>query len=182
MSRPGKTSSRCLKKAVSMAITSSKWPCSGQSFTMRILPWRSMIWALISPAFSFMRTSMGSLPSMICWRISGTHLGQSESVVRGHPSGGFDFWYDFSSGLSDHLGVNEGLGLMLLTLSNTAHAPLAATVTAFSTYLIGLCIYASQKNGGNPPNIDRPSSTPYDNYRLKGGGDASNEVRPNGRN
>ena len=26
MSRPGKTSSRCLKKSVSIAITSSKWP------------------------------------------------------------------------------------------------------------------------------------------------------------
>src|SRR5271165_780566 len=97
-----------------------------------------------------MRTSMGSLPSMICWRISGTHLGQSESVVRGQPSGGLDFWYDFSSGLSDHLGVNEGFWLMLLTLSNTAHAPLAATVTAFSTYLIGLCIYASGKKWWRP--------------------------------
>ena len=91
-----------------MAMTSSKWPWMGQSFTIRILPSRSMIWALISPAFSFIRTSIGSLPSMICWRISGTHLGQSESVVRGHPSGGLDFWYDFRSGLSDHLGVNEG--------------------------------------------------------------------------
>ena len=29
MSRPGKTSSRCLKNAVSMAITSSKWPWIG---------------------------------------------------------------------------------------------------------------------------------------------------------
>src|ERR1035438_3632063 len=106
----------------------------GQSFTIRILPSRSMICALISPAFSFMRTSSGSLPSMISWRICGTHLGQSESVERGHPSGGLDFWYDFNSGLSDQLGVNEGLGLMLFNLSKTAHAPLAAMVTAFSTY------------------------------------------------
>ena len=105
---------------------------------------------------------------MICWRISGTHFGQSESVVRGQPSGGFDFWYDFSSGLSDHFGVNEGFWLMLLTLSNTAHAPLAAMVTAFSTYLIGLCIYASRKIvGGGPPHSGR-SGTPYDSYRLKG--------------
>ncbi len=49
MSRPGKTSSRCLKNAVSMAITSSKWPWMGQSFTIRILPSRSMTCALISP-------------------------------------------------------------------------------------------------------------------------------------
>src|SRR5271165_4179843 len=120
------------------------WSWTGQSFTIRILPSRSMIWALISPAFSFIRTSSGSLPSMICWRISGTHLGQSESVERGQPRGGLDFWYDFSSGLSDHFGVNEGFWLMLFTRSNTAHAPLAAMVTAFSTYLIGLCIYASR--------------------------------------
>ena len=91
MSRPGKTSSRCLKNAVSIDITSSKWPCFGQSFTIRILPSRSMICALISPTFSFSRISCGSLPSRICWRISGTHLGQSESVSRGQPSGGFCF-------------------------------------------------------------------------------------------
>src|SRR5436305_6552302 len=77
--------------------------------------------------------------------MSGTHLGQSESVERGQPSGGLDFWYDFNKGLSDHFGVNEGLGLMLFNLSKTAHAPLAATVTAFSTYFTGLCIYASRK-------------------------------------
>ena len=56
MSEPGNDSSRCLKNSVSMAITSSKWPCTGQSFTIRILPSRSMIWALISPIFSVRRT------------------------------------------------------------------------------------------------------------------------------
>src|SRR5450755_3418404 len=35
---------------------------------------------------------------------------------------------------------------MLLTRSKTAHAPLAAIVTAFSTYLIGLCIHASRRS------------------------------------
>src|ERR1019366_4584241 len=158
ISRPGKTSSRCLKNAVSMAITSSKWPWMGQSFTIRILPSRSMICALISPAFSFMRTSRGSLPSMISWRICGTHLGHSESVERGQPSGGLDFWYDFNSGLSDHLGVNDGLGLMLFNLSKTAHAPLAAMVTAFSTYLTGLCIYASRTQE-NELRIAHPTNT-----------------------
>src|ERR1035438_983315 len=121
----------------------------GQSFTIRILPSRSMICALILPAFSFMRTSSGSLPSMISWRICGTHLGQSESVARGQPSGGLDFWYDFNSGLSDHLGVNEGFGLMLFNLSKTAHAPLAATVPAFSTYLIGFCLFCSRSSDGD---------------------------------
>ena len=43
MSLPGYESSRCLKNAVSIAITSSKWPCWGQSFTIRILPSRSMM-------------------------------------------------------------------------------------------------------------------------------------------
>jgi len=83
------------------------------------------------------------LPSRICWRISGTHLGQSESVERGHPSGGFDFSHDLSSGFSDHFGVGDAFGAIRFKRWNTAHAPVAATVTAFSTYLIGLCILLS---------------------------------------
>src|SRR5260370_90927 len=105
---------------------------------MRILPSRSTIVALISPTFSLSRTSWGSLPSTICWRISGTHLGHSESVERGQPSGGLVFSHDFKSGLSDHLGVNAGAGLMRLTRSKTAQAPRAAYVKTFSTYLTGL--------------------------------------------
>ena len=140
MSRPGKTSSRCCENSVSIDIKSSKWPCLGQSFTIQILPSRSIICALISPTFSFIRTSTGRWPSRICCRISGTHFGHSESVERGQPSGGFDFSHDLSKGLSDHLGVGETFGLTRFSRSNTAHAPVAATVTAFSTYLIGLCI------------------------------------------
>ncbi len=136
----GRLSSRCLKNAVSIAITSSKWPWMGQSFTIRILPSRSMTCALISPTFSFMRMSTGFLPSRIFLRVSGTHLGQSESVSRGQPSGGFVFSYDFSSGLSDHFGVNDGFGAIRLSLSNTSQATLAAEVNTFSTYLMGLCI------------------------------------------
>src|SRR5205814_8766356 len=142
MSRPGKTSSRCFERSVSMDITSSQWPCLGQSFTMRILPSRSRMVALISPTFSLSRISWGRWPSRICCRISGMHLGQSESVERGQPSGGFDFWYDLSSGLSDHLGVGEGFCLTRFKRSKMNHVPLAATVTAFSTYLIGLCMCA----------------------------------------
>src|SRR5271166_4603736 len=142
MSRPGNTSSRCLENSVSIDITSSKWPCVGQSFTIRILPSRSTICALISPTFSFISTSCGRCPSRICCRISGTHFGHSESVVRGQPSGGFDFSYDLSSGFSDHFGVGDGFGLMRFKRSNTAHVPWAATTTAFSTYLIGLRMFA----------------------------------------
>ena len=76
---------------MSIDITSSKWPCLGQSLTIRILPSRSTMVALISPTFSFIRTSCGRWPSRICWRISGTHFGHSESVERGQPSGGLDF-------------------------------------------------------------------------------------------
>src|SRR5579862_2446580 len=140
MSRPGKTSSRCCENSASTDITSSKCPCFGQSFTIRILPSRSMIVAFTLPTFSLFSTSTGSLPSRISWRISATHRGHSESVERGQPSGGFDFSYDFSSGLSDHLGVGDGLGLIRLKRSKKNHAPLAVMVTAFSTYLIGLCI------------------------------------------
>src|SRR5580704_17538919 len=107
---------------------------------MRILPSRETIWALISPTFSLRRISTGSSPLTILVRISGTHLGQRESVVRGQPSGGFCFSHDFRSGFSDHFGVNDGFGLMELRVLNTCHAAPATTVTAFSAYLIGLCM------------------------------------------
>src|SRR5262245_45879415 len=112
----------------------------GQSFTIRILPSRSMMVALISPTFSFSRISWGSLPSTICCRISGTHLGHSESVERGHPSGGLVVAHDFRIGLSDDSGLNADAGLMRLTRSQTAHAPFPAYVKTFSAYLTGLCM------------------------------------------
>src|SRR5579864_184899 len=105
---------------------------------MMILPWRSIMVALISPAFSFFRISTGSSPLMILPRISGTHLGHSESVSRGQPSFGFCFSQLLSSGLSDHLGVNDGFGRMELIRSKTNQPALAARATAFSTCLIGL--------------------------------------------
>src|ERR1700744_3798271 len=108
----------------------------GQSFTIRILPSRSMICALISPAFSVRRISTGNWPFTILLRISGTHFGQSESVVRGQPSCGFCFSHDFSNGFSDHFGVNEGFGLIEFSVLKTLHAMFAADVTAFSAYLI----------------------------------------------
>src|SRR5919206_699343 len=98
----------------------------GQSFTIMIWPSRSRIVALISPTFSFRSTLTSFLPSRISFRASRTQVGHSESVSRGQPSGGFVFSYDFSSGLSDHFGVNDGRWLILLRLLKTTHAPLAA--------------------------------------------------------
>src|SRR6266704_6883901 len=86
----------------------------GQFLIIQISPSRSMICALISPTFSLMRSVTSRLPLKISSRASITHFGQSESVVRGQPSVGLVFCQDLRSGLSDHFGVNEGLGLYLL--------------------------------------------------------------------
>src|SRR6266478_5337817 len=103
----------------------------GQSLTIRILPSRSRIVALISPTFSCSNTLTSFLPSRIACRASRVHVGQSESVSRGQPSGGLVFWYDFSSGLSDHLGVIDGLCLIWFRPLNTIQAPLAAIESPF---------------------------------------------------
>src|SRR5437899_10966236 len=96
--------------------------------------------ALISPTFSLSRTLTSFLPSRICLRASRTQTGQSESVSRGQPSGGFVFWYDFSRGLSDHAGMNDGFCSTLFSWLNTAQAPLAVKTRPFSKYLIGACM------------------------------------------
>src|SRR5262245_23126804 len=86
-------------------------------------------------------TFQGSSPSsMMRLRASLTHLGQSESVTRGQPRVGLVFCQDFSRGLSDHLGMNDSLGLNWLKNWMAWKAPLATTDNPFSTYLIGLCI------------------------------------------
>src|SRR5579862_5907795 len=115
----------------------------GQSLTIRILPSRSRIVALISPTFSLSRTLTSFLPSRISCRASRVHVGQSESVSRGQPSGGFVFSYDFNSGLSDHFGMNDGRWLTLFTRLKTTQAPLAAMESPFSKYLMGACIQSS---------------------------------------
>src|SRR5262245_54292277 len=86
-------------------------------------------------------TFHGSSPSsMMRLRASLTHLGQSESVTRGHPRVGLVFCHDFSRGLSDHLGMNDSFGLNLLKYWIALKAPPANADKPFSTYLIGLCI------------------------------------------
>ena len=93
---------------------------------MRILPSRSRIVALISPTFSVRRIDTSCLPSTIACRASRTHIGHSESVSRGQPSGGLVFCHDLFSGLSDHFGVNDGLRLIEFSVLKTCHTPLAA--------------------------------------------------------
>ena len=151
MSRPGNDSSRCLNIAGSIDITSSKWPCRGQSLTIRILPSRSMMVALISPTFSVSSTETSCLPSRIACRASRTQVGQSESVSRGQPSGGLVFCQDLSSGLSDQRGVKDGFWRMAFAAENTCHRPLAVTASPFSTYLIGACIDVVSLPGASAP-------------------------------
>src|ERR1041385_5263787 len=98
----------CVRNLESMAIMSSKWPCVGQSLIIQISLSRSMICALISPTFSLIRTLTSCLPLRMDSRASITQFGHSESVVRGQPRVGLLFCQDFSSGLSDHFGVNDG--------------------------------------------------------------------------
>src|ERR1041385_4177575 len=114
ISRPGNMFSICVRNLESMAIMSSKWPCTGQSFTIQISPSRSIICALISPTFSRTSTETSCSPFRIDSRASITQLGHSESVVRGQPSVGLVFCHDFSNGLSDHFGVKDGFGRYLL--------------------------------------------------------------------
>src|ERR1700688_2254321 len=114
MSRPGKFFSIQERKRASTAIKSSYLPWIGHSFTIHTSPSRSMICALISPTFSLIRSRQSFFPSKIASRASFTQPGHSESVCRGQPSVGLDFSHDFSSGLSDHLGVKFGFGLRLL--------------------------------------------------------------------
>ena len=97
-----------------MAIRSSQVPWMGHSLTIQTWPSRSMICALISPTFSYIRSRQSFFPLMIASRASLTQPGHSESVCRGQPSVGLDFSHDFSSGLSDHFGVKLGFGLCLL--------------------------------------------------------------------
>src|SRR5262245_35255922 len=123
---------------------SSKWPWTGQSLIIQICPSRSTIWALISPTFSLIKTLTSFLPLRISSRASITQLGQSESVVRGQPNVVLLFCHDFNSGLSDHLGVNEGLGLYLFTDWTALKSPPANRVKPLSACLIGRIVPPSE--------------------------------------
>src|SRR5438309_1502235 len=94
------------------------------------------IWrrGLIFSALS--RISLTSSPLRIFSRASLTHPGHSESVSRGHPSGGLVFCQDFRSGLSDHLGVKGGLAPYLLKNWTASKPTPAVNTNAWSKYFI----------------------------------------------
>ena len=85
-SRPGNSDSSRRRNAGLMASVSVNVPCVGQVFSMTTLPSRSKMCALISPACSLTSESSDCSPERIRARVSRTHVGQSESVVRGQPS------------------------------------------------------------------------------------------------
>src|SRR5437588_725670 len=93
--------------------------------------------SLISPTFSFTRIDTSCSPLRIDSRASITQFGQRESVTRGQPKVGFVFCQDFSSGLSDHFGVNDGLGLYLLTSWMESKRVPAIVASPRSAYLMG---------------------------------------------
>jgi hypothetical protein len=104
-SRPGNRLSIRDKNAGSMAIVSSKCPCTGHVFSITILPSFSWISALISPGLSWMRWPISSSPRRIAVRASLTHTGHRLSVSRGQPSGGFVRAFPRGMGESLHFGL-----------------------------------------------------------------------------
>src|SRR5712692_5991735 len=131
----------------------------GQSLTIQTCPSRSIICALISPTFSCIRSRQSFLPAMIASRASFTHAGQSESVCRGKPSVGLVFSQDLSSGLSDHFGVTEGLGLRLLKYWIVLNVLPAALQTAQSNVL-AICVPTVCGINLYPPLSKMPATWP----------------------
>src|SRR6201989_996330 len=82
----------------------------------------------------------------ILLRASMTHFGHKLSVVRGKPSGGFDFCQDLSRGLSDHLGMNDSFGLYWLKNCIVLKMPPATVARAFSACLIGFICFPSRRS------------------------------------
>jgi hypothetical protein len=125
-SRPGYSDSSRAKNAGSIDITSSKWPCSGQSFSMTIRPSFSTIRAGISPARPLTRTDQSASPERIRSRTSFTHPGHRESVSRGNPSFGRLRSLDLMRGSGAHFGWKLPSGNFRSMLAATRHAPSAA--------------------------------------------------------
>ena len=63
-------------------------PCCGHVFSIRILPSRSRICALISPTWLVVTCVDVDVAGQDRVRASRTQVGHSESVVRGQPSAG----------------------------------------------------------------------------------------------
>src|SRR3954466_8741336 len=105
-SRPGNSCSMRVRKLASMASVSVKVPWIGHVFSTITWPFRSTICALISPTCSLTSVSIDCSPDRIRRRASLTHVGHSESVDLGHPSGGLLRSWLFMSGAGAHLGWN----------------------------------------------------------------------------
>src|SRR5262249_21023374 len=115
--------------------------------TIRILPSRSRMVAFTSPTFSLSKVFTSWSPSRMRLRASRTQVGHRESVWRGQPRVGLVFWWDFSSGLSDHLGVKVPLGLNLLKNWTVFQAAPAATVMLLSRYFVAFAILNQRSSG-----------------------------------
>src|SRR5689334_4796162 len=166
MSRPGNIVSMCVRNFESIAMTSSKCPCVGQSLIIQISPSRSIIWALISPTFSLISTETSCFPLRISSRASITQFGHKESVTLGQPRVGLVFCQDFKRGLSDHFGVNDGLGLYLLTTWMALKSPLATIVSPRSACLIAFISYqgsvwGAQLRGNTSQRLCQPNHEAY---------------------
>ena len=134
-SRPGNRFSSRSRNCGLIASVSVNVPCIGQVFSIRTLPSRSMMWASISATCSLTSDSIDCSPERIRARASRTQVGQSESVVRGHPNCGFERCRCFSSGAGAHFGWKVPPSKCLLIACNAGHAARAPYVSASSTGL-----------------------------------------------
>ena len=124
-SRPGKSCSMRALKARSVDITSSMRPCFGHVLLMSSVPSRASILARISPGRPSTSTRTSACPATIESRTSFTHCGQSESVSRGHPSGGKVRSRRLSSGAGAHGGWGDGCSKRRLYLRTRGQSALA---------------------------------------------------------
>src|SRR5439155_18882786 len=136
-SRPGKSDSMRRRNAGLIDSVSTNVPWLGHVFSTTTLPSRSKILAVISATFSLTSDSTACWPDRIRVRASRTHVGHSESVVRGQPSWGIERSWLLSSGAADHFGWNAVPSNLRLIAWNAGHSSLAPAVSASSTGLHG---------------------------------------------
>src|SRR5450755_1348858 len=103
-SRQGKSASSRRRNGGLIASVSVNVPWIWHVFSITTFPSRSTMWALISPTCSLTSDSTDCSPDRIRARVSRTQVGQSESVVLGHPNCGFVRSWLLGSGPGAHLG------------------------------------------------------------------------------
>jgi hypothetical protein len=111
------------KNFASVAMRSRTVPWRGRVFSMKTWPPSSKMRAFTSPGLSAMSSGTERSPESTFSRVSKTHCGQSESVVRGVPSGGRLFSRLFSSGAGAHFGWKRPSAIRRLTTAATFQAP-----------------------------------------------------------